>query len=272
MDPQPSTQSDVDRNASVAKPEPRQDDGGGAVQTSEASAKSEDLVRQTTNTPQERRGPRVPSTAFKDNPALLAMMRTQQAAMLDMLFRDFFSKAALSPSQRDEMTKLLVDSQMELMDKTAALAGDREAIAKVGASQQAALGAQIKALLGNDKYQEYESYRTTVPERLQLNTLSLQMTTAGVPFSDTERTTLLNIMLDEKARVPPPQRSADKTEAEYLRERLAWADVFDKNVGTRADQALTSDQLRVFRQYQEQQAALRKNSANLLSAPQPGGP
>ena len=259
-----------------ASPQPLagQDDVG-AEQQAKSRLESEERERSMREIPQPKTTEAQQQESLAkavNNPAFRSFMLAQQTATIEMLYRDFFGRGQLSPAQVDRLKALLIDHQMEVFDKVAAQEPGATGIPISGGPvAPAALETQIAQLIGNSEYQALQSYRTTLLERMQVNELSMQLTTAAVPLTNDQSTTLLNIMLDEKARLPPPARSTDLTEQEFVLKRLEWANLLDKNVGERADQVLTSDQLRVFRRFQQQQVALRANS-RLLLAPQGGKP
>ncbi len=51
--------------------------------------------------------------------------------------------------------------------------------------------AEVAALIGQDKLDEWQAYQKTLPERSQLNQVREQLDGAGVPMTESQRTEML---------------------------------------------------------------------------------
>jgi hypothetical protein len=211
-------------------------------------------------------------SSMMKNPEMRKMVRGQQKAAVEMMYEGLFKQLGLAPEEKSELSELLLDAQMRQVEGAQGLFGDTDGqdAAAVRAEFETAkkdLDAQVKGLLGEERYAEYKNYEKNIGERMQLNQLQTRLESEQMPLQEQQAGQLLQLMLDEKKRVPPvipsdANRSPAETKAlmtsENLDKQIQWMDDYNKRVLDGAGTFLTPDQLKKFRELQEQQASMQK--------------
>jgi hypothetical protein len=203
------------------------------------------------------------------DPAMREMMRGQQKAMINMMYSGLFKDLNLSPEETDKLKELLTDAQMSNVEAAQGLFGGKEGATedstKLVADAKKQTDAEIKAMLGDEKFTQYEEYKKNMGERMQLDQLRNQLAGENLPLRDDQSAQLMQIMKEEKANRPAPI-SADQSQtptketftAENLDKQLAWMDDYNQRVLERAGQVLSPEQLKKYQTFQEQQASMQK--------------
>ena len=143
------------------------------------------------------------------DPAMKKMMRQQQAAAMDMMYGPLFKEMALSPEDKEKFKELLLDRQMKAVEsggvfmKLQGEDADKTAAMNDLAEQQKETDAQVKAVLGDERYAQYKDYSETMAERMAVNQLSQQLAPSLNPLSPDQSRQLLEIMKQEKKSVTP---------------------------------------------------------------------
>lgn len=205
------------------------------------------------------------------DPAMREMMREQQKAMINMMYGSLFKELNLSPEEKDKFKELLTESQMGKVAATQALLGGTQDEATTAAAKQSAADAKklaetdIKALLGEPRYAQYEDYQKNVGERMQLDQLKTQLAGENVPLRDEQNAQLLQIMKEEKLALPPAisnEQSEMPDQSTFtpqkMDEQLKWMEQYNARVSERARAMLTPDQFTYYQKFQEQQASMAK--------------
>lgn len=205
------------------------------------------------------------------DPAMREMMREQQKAMINMMYGGLFKEMNLSPEERDKLKELLTESQMGKVAAAQGLFGGVQDEATTAASKQAVADAKkqteadIKALLGGERYAQYEDYQKNVGDRMQLDQLKNQLAGENVPLRDEQNAQLLQIMKEEKLALPPVISSEqsempdkDTFTAQKMDEQLKWTEQYNARVAERAKGVLTPEQFINYQKFQEQQASMQK--------------
>jgi len=141
------------------------------------------------------------------DPAMKKMMRQQQAAAMDMMYGSLFKEIHLSPEDKEKFKELLLDRQMKAVEsggmfmKLQGEDADKTTAMNDLAAQQKEFDAQVKTLLGDDRYAQYKDYNETMAERMAVNQLSQQLTSSQNPLNDDQSGQLLEIMKQEKKNV-----------------------------------------------------------------------
>jgi hypothetical protein len=203
------------------------------------------------------------------DPAMREMMREQQKAMINMMYGGLFKDLKLSPEEKDKLKELLTDSQMKNIEAAQGMFGGKEGVTEDTTKQIAdakkQTDAEIKALLGDERFAQYQEYQKNVGERMQMDQFKNQLAGANMPMDDAQAAQLMQIMKEEKAASPAPI-SDDQTQmpkkdtftAENLEKQLAWMDDYNRRVQDRAAGVLTPEQFIQYKNFQEQQASMQK--------------
>ena len=205
------------------------------------------------------------------DPAMREMLREQQKVMINMMYNGLFKDMKLSPEEKDKLKGLLTDAQMKNVEAAQGLfGGDTKDGAAADATKQIAdakkqTNADIKELLGDERYVQFEDYQKTMSERMQLDQFKTQLTGENLALRDEQSAQMMQIMKEEKAAVPPAipddQTQAPKKEnftSEKLDQQLKWMDDYNRRVLDRAGQVLSPEQLTKYQSFQEQQASMQK--------------
>ena len=213
------------------------------------------------------------------DPAMREVMREQQKAMINMMYGGLFKDLKLSPDEKDKLKGLLTDAQMKNVEAAQGLFGGE---AKDGSAEDATkqiaaakkqTEADVKVLLGDERYAQYEDYQKNISERMQLDQFKTQLTGENMALRDEQSAQLLQIMKEEKVALPPvistDQTEAPKKEnftAENLDKQIKWMDDYNRRVLDRAGQVLSPEQLKQYQAFQEQQASMQKLGLQMAKA------
>jgi hypothetical protein len=125
--------------------------------------------------------------------------------------------------------------------------------------------AELAALLGDERFAQYEDYQKNIGERMQLDQLKTKMAAENLPLQDDQMAQLLQVMKEEKTAVPPviptDNTQVPKKElftAENLDRQMQWMAEYNRRVLDRAGQILSPEQLKQYQEFQEQQATMQK--------------
>lgn len=238
-------------SAGAAATPPQAVDPGGQAQAAPASA--------------DGKGRQNPLTAIGDmmkDPEMRKVMAQQQQMALNMMYAPMYKKLGLTEEETEELKKLLLEQQMSHIEQSTALMDqgitNKTAIAEKLATEKAARDEQIKALLGEDRFTEYEDYTQTMGERMMLNQ---QM---NLPEEKMEQ--LLSIMAEEKRAIqafpqapPDPAQNLDRMMQEgFLEQHLTAQEGVNAHVYERARAILTPEQLETFEAFQKNQLNMQR--------------
>jgi hypothetical protein len=184
------------------------------------------------------------------NPEMRKAMEQQQRVALDMMYDPLIKQLQLTPDQAKKFKDLLIDQQMNNMSQAGALlepGADRaEAAQKLGA-QQKDRDAQMKELLGDDKFAQLQQYNQTVGERAMLEQFG-----KGLDISADQKEQLLALMGEEKKNVqintglttnPNKDFQAVLGAPEMAEKLMAQQEQVNERVLERATQFLTPEQV-----------------------------
>ena len=251
----------------------------------EQSKKSEELQQSLaeakTNNPMHSM-----AAMFKD-PKMREMMKSQQKAymgpIIDKQYGDMFKQLNLTPEQtatlKDLMQKKMLagaDAGFSMMDDSLD-ASQRADMAKQVKSQTDDMDNQIKDFLGDQNYQAYQSYEKSVPDRMAVGQFNDQF--AGTPnaLSADQQSQMVQALSDARNNFKwtsglnqqNPGANGDMGSLltgdnidRFVNERTE----FDNQFAARAQQFLTPDQLNAYKEFQQRQLDLQRNS--LLMAKQ----
>lgn len=173
--------------AMEAKPEPTPRENG-AITDAAAASDRPDRPEQRPN-------------SLMENPQFVAAMQAQQRARLDNRYADLFRKLNLNPAQVDEFKALLAERQSSRMDVLAAardegLSGreNREELRKLIQQAEGEIDADIRQLLGETAFREYQQYEQTAPQRAVVNQLETRLSYSGAPLTPAQSEALINVL------------------------------------------------------------------------------
>lgn len=131
------------------------------------------------------------------DPEMRKAMEQQQRMGLDMIYGSLFKHLQLSPEQEKKLKEMLLAQQMDNVSQAGTMfesgTEERAKVAKELAEKHKKNQEQIKELLGDDKYAQYEDYNQTIGERMMLDQFGKQ-----TEISTEQNDQLLAIMREEK--------------------------------------------------------------------------
>ena len=204
------------------------------------------------------------------DPAMREMLRGQQKATINMMYSGLFKELNLSSEEKEKVTGILVDSQMKNVENAQGIFGEKkegaaEDTSKLFVEAKKQTDAELTALLGDERFAQYEDYQKNIGERMQLDQLKTKMAAEHLPLQDDQMAQLLQVMKEEKAAVPPVMPT-DNTQvpkkelftAENFDKQIEWMAEYNRRVLDRAGQILSPEQLKQYQEFQEQQATMQK--------------
>ena len=209
------------------------------------------------------------------DPAMREMVREQQKATISLMYSGLIKDLNLSPDETEKLKAVLTDAQMRNVEAAQGLfGGTLEGTAAdtqkqfMEAKQQT--DAEIKALLGEERFAQYEDYQKNMQERMQLDQFKNQLAGENLPLEDSQMAQLLQAMKEEKS-VLPPAIPMDQTQmptketftADNLDKQMKWMTEYNRRVRDRAAQILSPEQFKQYEAFQEQQASMQKLGLNM---------
>lgn len=207
------------------------------------------------------------------DPAMREMMRSQQESAIKMMYGGLLKQLNLSPQEKDKFMGILTDLQLKTIENAQGLFGGDTAAVDPTAQTQALsdfkkqADAEIKELLGEERNNQFKDYQANLGERMQIDQLQARLTEANLPLQEQQSAQLLAAMKVEKTTVPPPIPSdANENPAnlknlmtsENIDKQIQWMTDYNQRVLGRAAEFLTPEQLKSYREMQEQQAAMQQ--------------
>lgn len=207
------------------------------------------------------------------DPAMREMVRGQQKAAINLMYCGLFKEMNLSPEEKEKLTGILTETQMKSVENARGLferareGEPPEDATKLLTEAKKQSDAEIKALLGDERYAQFTDYQKNIGERMQLDQLKTRLEGEKLSLQDEQSAQLLQAMKEEKAAVPPPIPS-DATQSpgdvksmmtsENIDKQIQWMDDYNRRVLDRAAQFLAPEQLKSYREMQEQQASMQQ--------------
>jgi len=209
------------------------------------------------------------------DPAMREMMREQQKVAINMMYSGLFKEMKLSPEEKDKFKAILTDAQLKNIENAGELFGDKkdgavEDVQKLSADSKKQTEAELKTLLGDERFAQYEDYQKNIGERMQLDQFKTRLQGENMALEEQQTAQLLQIMKEEKAVVPPviPQDNTEFPRKELLTnenldKQAQWMEDYNRRVLERVGQVLTPEQFKQYRDFQEQQTAMQKLGLNM---------
>ncbi|HWI55802.1 MAG TPA: hypothetical protein VNZ22_01145 [Bacillota bacterium] len=224
------------------------------------------------------------------DPEMKKFIRDQQRGMLNQLYDPLIKQLGLSPEEAGKFKDLLADNMMQGAEKATSLFGGAGAtnhteLVKTMAEEQKAFDEQVKAYLGEDRYNQYKDYQLTVGERTQLNQFR-QQNPGDNSLTDQQTEQLLAVMKQEKQNYattsgqPLPGTGQDQANLQAMlsgkeTDKLLLAqENINQRVYDRARSVLSPAQLESFGKFQTNQLQMMRmgmSMARKFMAPETTG-
>ncbi len=198
------------------------------------------------------------------DPEMKKAMETQQKQMVKMMYAGLAKELKLSPEETDRLNQLLLDRQMQNMDKASELMsqnGDKAELAKEMKDRTEGTESQIKELLGDERFAQYKDYTQTMSDRMALDQFNKQFSDS--PLSDQQHQQLLSIMVEERKNAGGPDLSKPENfnllaSGDSLQKFIDQQKTINQQVYARAVNILSAEQLHLFGSFQTNQLELQQ--------------
>ena len=175
--------------------------------------------------PSSKDGTTTMFSRMTEDPKIKDVARQWRFARLKQIYGDFVRGRQLGPQQSKQFFDLLArddgrarDEDTHLFDEGQGSAIENEARS---AAQKAEVERQLRMLLGDNDYAEYEAYKKTADDRSALLQIRERLGGASAPLRDDQANTLLQIMMEERAQMPPAASDVHRSESGSNREKFA---------------------------------------------------
>ena len=148
------------------------------------------------------------------NPEFAKAMSLQQHAALDNRYAALFKQLDLSPAELERFKNLLVERQNSRMDVINAARENglnprenRDEINKLVSEAQAEVDANIKAALGEARFNQYQNYDATQSQRNLVSQLDQRLSYSSTQLNTTQSQFLVTALASGNAPAsePPPR-------------------------------------------------------------------
>jgi Tfp pilus assembly protein PilE len=244
-----------------------------------------ELQQALTNTIQTNAKSASPMAEMLKSPEMQKMIKSQQElvlnSLIDKTYAPFVSGLGASPEQsaslKDLLTKRsLVDAQLGL----SLMAGDMDGAKRAELLQQAktekdSFNDQIKQLLGDDSYAQFQAYEKTVPQRMSLSMFKDQQAAGPAALTPDQETQLITAVTEEtqnfkfstdfsdqsKIMADPGSFFTDEKMAQFDQER---EQLYERYL-ERATNILSPVQLGPFAKFLDSQGTMQANGLKMAA-------
>jgi hypothetical protein len=190
------------------------------------------------------------------SPAMKKMMRMQMRASNKRLYADIGDRLGLNKDATNKLIDLLTDQQTSGMDFV--LPGEDPAeVARHSEQMRRDNEMAINDLIGVDKAMALKDYQQTIPARMDVENLVRQLESNDVRVSEEQRKKLVDIYIEERARVPYPEPYEGIEPEAFGKSMAAWQDDYEKRVSAEAGRILDSNQLAAYNEIQQWHREMR---------------
>lgn len=216
--------------------------------------------------------------AIMNNPQARKLQAAVMQGGLDARYGALFKALGLTAEQLAQFKSLLVEKEQAVMDAMAAARdqglspfSDPDAFRQAVQDAQASTDDQIKALLGDSGYSQYQQYEQTLPERTLVTQLQQSLSYTSSPLTDDQASQLVEAFSQSASQAsgdavagPPPGPGSGGPGS--------GSEAVTSQVLTAAQSVLSSSQLAALQQIQSQQQAQQQLGQLMRASLQDSGP
>jgi hypothetical protein len=200
------------------------------------------------------------------SPAMRKMMRTQMRANNKRIYADVGSKLGLNKETTSKLIDLLTEQQTSGTNFFMLPGDDPEEAGRRMEQIARDNETAIYDLIGPDKAMGLKEYQQTIPARQDVDMLVRQLENNEVKVSDEQRSKLVDVYIEERARVPYPQPYENMDGEAFGKSMAAWQEDYEKRVTAEVGRILDSSQLAAYNEIQQWHREMRAQFT-----PVPGG-
>jgi hypothetical protein len=210
-----------------------------------------------------------------EDPGMRKMMLDQQRVVMNTMYEPLFKEMNLTNEEKEKLTQLMLDNAMKGVERARDLFSGGDPAKRDEATQS--LGeelkqsqAEIKELLGEERFAQYEDYTRNMGNRMAVDQLKSQLASGATPLQDTQAQQLLQIMREEHemgsdssgfaggASNDPSQTLNAIASEEAMDQLFQKQEEINKRVADRATTVLTAEQSEALRTQQANQLNLQR--------------
>ncbi|HVU23613.1 MAG TPA: hypothetical protein VHE13_05760 [Opitutus sp.] len=136
-----------------------------------------------------------------ERPEMQKLVAVEQKARLDSRYAGLFKSLGLTPEQLDKFKNLLVEKRTSMMDVMSAAReqginprSDPDAFHKLVSDAQAEIDNNIRSVLGDAGFSQYQNYEQTLPERGLVDQLQQRLSYSSTPLTDAQAEQMVQIL------------------------------------------------------------------------------
>jgi hypothetical protein len=235
-----------------------------------------------------------PMAEMLKNPEMKEFVKAQQktalSGIIDKNYASLFSKLGLTPEQTAPLKDLILKkSLVDAQTGIAMISGDADANARSKIFEQAktekdVFNDQIKQVLGDDRYPEFEAYEKSQPERMAIGMFKDQQASGPAVITPEQEDLLVQAMSQERQNFKFTTDFYDQTKVasdlagsfteEKLNQFMQERGLLDQKYLERAQTILTADQFTSFQKFVQSQGQVQSAALKMavkMFAPKPVG-
>lgn len=204
-----------------------------------------------------------------ENPQMREMIKGQQKVAMQMIYGPMLNEMNLAPDVKEKLNEMLLDNQMKNIERGTALMKDgvdKVAAGKLLADQKLEFDGQVRTLLGDAQFAQYEDYNKSIPDRMAMTQLKSQMTGDNA-LSEQQNQFLLQVMREERLSVMGDKPKVDDwkaiSSAEGMDKFFSQQEELNGRVLQRVQSVLTPEQYQSFAAFQTNQLSMQKMSVKM---------
>src|SRR6266404_4101488 len=219
------------------------------------------------------------------NPEMKEFVKSQQktvlSGMLDKTYAPFFAQLGLNTEQSASLKDLVLNKS--LVDAGAGMemmSGEMDATHRTAIFEQAkkekdAIEAQIKQMLGDDNFKQYEDYQKSMPDRMSIGMFKDQQASGTAPLTPDQEAQLVQVMSDERQKFKFTTDFSDQSKLasdlagnftkEKMDQFLQEQEQLNQQYMSRAQSVLSTDQLGSYGKFLTNQLGMQKFGLQMAS-------
>jgi len=219
------------------------------------------------------------------NPEMKEFVKSQQktvlSGMLDKTYAPFFAQLGLTTEQSAALKDLVLNKS--LVDASAGMemmsgemdATNRTAIFEKAKVEKDGIDAQIKQMLGDDNFRQYEDYQKSIPDRMSIGMFKDQQASGAGALTPDQAAQLVQAMSDERQKFKFTTDFSDQSKLtsdlagnftkEKMDQFLQEQEQLNQQYMSRAQSVLSPDQLGSYGKFLTNQLGIQKFGLDMAS-------
>jgi hypothetical protein len=222
--------------------------------------------------------PSNPLAEMLKNPEMKEMIKNQQktalGAMIDKNYGKLFADLNLTPEQSAALKEQILNKQLQAADMGMSMftddldAAKRAELVKQVKTANDAADAQIKELLGDEAYKQFQTYEKSMGERMTVSGFTDQLSSGSTALADDQQQQLIQAMTQARQDFKFTTDYSDQSKFDgdftsmFTEDRMnvffQELEQLNQQYLARAQSILSPDQFEAFKKYLANQQAMQK--------------